>query len=154
MKDDEGSLSEDQIDVKFLIAFGLLHCVGSARSKAEVLYNLLQEGGLEMHKWISATDKDIIPIFEKMCLLVTCHLFVLAEELTDMHNSYEDHMEELAEAHEDVREDHFLEEVYGKMSRLENELWLEGVSEKSKWVFDAPLLRLKVFEVAGCKFDE
>jgi hypothetical protein len=109
LKDDEGELGDDQIDAKFLIAYGLLLCNGKTESKCEVFYGLCQEGGMEMHKWISATDKDIIPIFEKMCLLATCHVFQFAEEFTDMHNPYEEHMEKLAAAHEDLREDHFLE---------------------------------------------
>ena len=59
----------------------------------------------------------------------------------------------MRDAIEDVREDCFLEEVYGKNARLENAPWLKAVSTKSKWIFDARELRMKLFEAAGLEFD-
>ena len=72
-KDD--GYSEQQISVDFLLCFGLLLCSGRPRDKAEVFYNLVQDGGLTAHTFITATDKDIRKIFQKMCLLSTVHLF-------------------------------------------------------------------------------
>ena len=47
-------------------------------------------------------------------------------------------------------EDVFLEHVYGAKSRLPNAEWLEKVgSKEGKWIFDATLLREKVFAQAG-----
>ena len=51
--------------------FAMWHCVGGRKNgkmdRAKVLYELLQEGGLGAHKFISATDKDMIPVFKKLC---------------------------------------------------------------------------------------
>jgi hypothetical protein len=136
-----------------LICWGLLHCGGSVESKAEEFYNILQEGGLDTHKWISASDKDIEPIFEKMCLFATVDMFQFAEEYASISNAFEEHDEKIRAAHEDVREDHFLDEVYGKNARLENEPWLKLVSTKAKWVFDPKSLRMKVFEACNLTYD-
>ena len=60
-----------QIDVQYLKMFAMWHCVvgktNGMMDRAKVLYGLLQEGGLDAHKFISATDKDMIPIFKKLC---------------------------------------------------------------------------------------
>ena len=48
--------------------------------KATALYCILQEGGLEAHEQISAGDKDLTPVFEKLCKLVTSDIFELANE--------------------------------------------------------------------------
>ena len=108
---------------------------------------------MDAHKWISASDKDIEPIFEKMCLFVTVDLFRLADELAGISNIYTEEEDKIRGAIEDVREDMFLEEVYGKNARLENAPWLKTVSTKSKWIFDSRELRLKCFEAAGLEFD-
>jgi len=67
--------SEDQIDVNFLLCYALILCSGNPKDKAEIFYGILQEGGITAHSFISASDKDIVPIFEKMCNLATVHLF-------------------------------------------------------------------------------
>ena len=53
----------------------------------------------------------------------------------------ESDLDKLREAHEGVREDKFLDEVYGTQSKLDNEPWLKGVSTKSSWIFDSKQLR-------------
>ena len=103
-----------------------------------------------MHKFISAQDKDLPPIFEKLCLLSTVHLFEFARDFTGVDCPYsDDDLRKLKDAHEGVREDKFLDEVYGNQSKLDNDPWLKGVSTKSSWVFDSKQLRQRVFEVAG-----
>ena len=137
------------MDAKYLICYGLLLCGGSPQQKAEEFYNVLQDGGLAAHKFIAASDKDLHPIFEKMCHLATVDLFVFARDFADLDNKYEDNMEALAKAHEDVREDMFLDEVYGNQARLDNEPWLKAVSTKSNWIFNSKQLRAKVLEAGG-----
>ena len=43
------------------------------------LGGILQEGGLEAHQFISATDKDLNPIFDKICGLSSFELFTIAD---------------------------------------------------------------------------
>jgi hypothetical protein len=50
---------------------------------------------------------------------------------------YEDHFDKIAEAHEGLREDVFLDDVYGVNSKLDNEAWLNGVTKKGQWIFDS-----------------
>jgi len=35
--------------------------------------------------------------------------------------------------------------VYGKLSRLENEEWMEKMEDEGKWIFDVKELRKMVF---------
>ena len=50
-----------QIDVQYLKMFAMWHCVAGKTNgkmdRAKVLYDLLQEGGLDAHKFISATHQ-------------------------------------------------------------------------------------------------
>ena len=53
-KDQEKGQAYNQIDTSFLMCYGVLLCSGTPREKAEVLYGILQEGGMAAHKFISA----------------------------------------------------------------------------------------------------
>lgn len=131
----------------------MILCAGTNREKAEAFYAVLQDGGLTAHTFISAADKDLPPAFEKMCLLATVHLFEWAHSISDIECPFEDSFEKLREAHEDLREERFLDEVYGEaQSTLDNEVWLKAVSEKSKWIFNSKELRKAVFAQAKVKY--
>jgi hypothetical protein len=136
----------DQISVEFLKCMGLIHCGGSPREKAEYLYNLLQDGGLSAHTFISAADKDLEPTFEKICLLATVHLFEWAEEFNSFEGPFKDNYDTLSGAHEDLREDVFLEAIYGNENKLDNDVWLKNITDKAKWVFTAKEVRKQVFK--------
>ena len=132
--------------------FGLLHCVDNKKpmTKAKALYCLLQDGGLEAHAQISSSDKDLAPLFESLCLLVTNDLFDAASSVDGVDKPYGDDVcESLKEQIETVREDNWLEDVYGAQSRLLNEDWLEKVCTDGAWVFDPEQLRTKIFEAAS-----
>ena len=147
-------LEADQIDHDSLLLFAILHCVEAPRGqkknveKSIALYEVLQDGGLEAHKQISATDKDMAPTFEKLCTFATMDVFGMAEDEVERIYSTEKE-EQLKEQIEVVLEDDWLEEVYGSASRLENEAWLKAVQGKAGWVFDSSELRRRLFEKAG-----
>ena len=48
-----------------------------------------------------------------------------------------------------IREDQWLEQIYGAKSRLENDQWVEAIKLKAHWIFNAEQLRAKLFEQAG-----
>jgi hypothetical protein len=96
------------------MCYGVILCAGSNREKAEAFYGILQDGGLAAHTFISAADKDLPPAFEKMCLLSTVHLFEWCSSISGIECPYEESFEKLREAHEDLREERFLDEVYGE----------------------------------------
>jgi len=153
LKDHNKAQSPDQIDSTWLLCYGVILCAGTPKEKAEVFYGILQDGGLAAHTFISAADKDLPPTFEKMCLLATVHLFEFARDFTNIDCTFEDNFDKLREAHEDLREDRFLDEVYGEsQSKLDNEPWLEAVTKKAKWVFNSKDLRKAVFEQAKVEY--
>ena len=62
-KDPKENHTDNQISVDYLKIFACFHCSSKPRDKAETLYGILQDGGLEAHTFISAGDKDLEPIF-------------------------------------------------------------------------------------------
>ena len=110
---------------------------------------MLQEGGLAAHEFISAEDKDFAPIFEKLCLFATVDIFAFASDFGGVESKYDDDKDALTEAHEACREDMFLDDVYGRSSRVSNEAWLKSICGLANWVLHPEELRKKIFEVAG-----
>lgn len=139
--DNEEVLAEDQIRVANLLCMGVIACGGSAKEKAEVFYGILQEGGLGAHTHISASDKDIEPTFKKMCAFCTVDLFKWAHEFTGVECPFEDNLSSLVSCNEDLREDVFLEAIYGQETKLDNEIWLKKICESGKWIFNSKDLR-------------
>ena len=130
--------------------YGLLNCAGKNEDKAKVFYGILQEGGLDAHQFISATDKDLNPIFEKMCGLSSFELFTIADQVGAVDSIYnESQCKVLQETVEELREDHLLEDIFGVNSRMENADWLDVVAKKANWVFSTTALRKKLFELAS-----
>lgn len=128
-----------------MICLGLLLCASEPKDlsdKAKVFYGLLQEGGISKHTFISASDKDFPPVFEKLCRLATVELFDFAHEFAGVECPYsKEDLTKLAEAHEHLREEKLLEEIYGSNSKLDNKEWLEAVTQKAKWVLNSKTLR-------------
>ena len=68
----------------------MLHCQGENNERAAALYAILQDGGLEKHRWITATDKDYKPTFIKLCSLATQDIFKLANLFGEAENLYDE----------------------------------------------------------------
>lgn len=131
---------------------GVLNCGGTPREKAEVFYGILQDGGLSAHTFISAADKDLEPAFQRMVLLVTVHLFEWAKEFTGYEGPFEDNYDALREVHEDLREDKFLDDIYGNDNKLDNDIWLKKITENAKYIFNAKDFRKLVFKHAEIEY--
>ena len=142
---DEGQ-GADEVSVQALSIFALLNCPGKVADKAEHLYNLLQDGGLEAHKQISANDGDLAPVFEKLVGLASFELFECQDSVGGIYS--EDEIGTLKDNVELLREDIYLEAVYGATSRLQNEEWLDKHKKEAKWVFEPMELRKRLFEVS------
>ena len=154
-KDPKANQQPDQIDVGILIMFCLLHCAGKPYDRAVVLYGILQDGGLEAHEEISAGDKDFIPVFNKMAKLVTKDIFNLTKRCgeTDFSYSDSDIRKVLDEENlEVIREEQWLDDVYGNQSRLTNERWLEKVSKTANWFFSSNDFRRRIFSNAQVQY--
>ena len=139
---------DGQINADWLRIFGLLHCKGDAADKAKHFYCLLQ-GGLDKNEYISAGDKDLAPVFTQICAFSTWGLFEVTAEHGFIPDNYSDQTDALKEQVETVQEDQFVEDVFGISSKLENQLWIDTVSEKVYWVLDAVEIRKRLMEAAG-----
>lgn len=149
-KDETKGHSAVQIDCDFLKVFGLLHCGGQPKDKATHFFAILQEGGVTKHQFISATDKDLEPIWNKVCGFATTELFTAAAQIGGIDEIYtKAEKASLEEQVEAFREDVFLEEVYGVASRLETEEWCEVIATKCNWCFNTVQIRKKMFELAS-----
>lgn len=102
---------------------------------------------------MAANDKEMHPFFEKMCHFATVHLFEFMSEFGTWENKYADSMMQLRNAHDDVREDMFLDDTFGSQSSLGYDEYIEVVSTKAAWAFTSKTLRAKVFEAAGVTLD-
>ena len=138
-----------QIDITYLKIFGLLHCVGSKQEKAVQLFGILQEGGVEKHTHISASDKDLEDVFRKFCAFATNDLFKLATDHSAVECPFSaDDQKKIADQITDFRENVFLEDIYGAESRLTTEAWLAKVVETANYVFSAEKLRVRLCQEA------
>jgi len=88
-----------------------------------------------------------------MCGLVTYDLFEIMEEFSDFKNLYnEEEIEALKEVHELIREDVFLDIVYGAKSKMHHQDWLKAVVLSGSFIFHQKHLRAMVIEKAGLDF--
>ena len=82
---------------------------------------MLQEGGKERQPQIAAGDKDLIPVFQKMCDLCTKDVFGEFSKIAGLEVVYDDNELENtlnSENVDTVREDCYLDDVFGASSRL------------------------------------
>ena len=50
---------------------------------------------------------------------------------------------------EDLREDHYLEAIFGQHSKLDNDEWMKRTMKKENlWVFSPPQIRKRLFDLA------
>lgn len=89
-KDERTSQTEEQIDYRILATFTILNCYGDAKRKIEVLYNILQEGGVGDHAHISASDKDFPIFWINLLKFATIMPFELLEKHSGVKNAFKD----------------------------------------------------------------
>ena len=135
--------------MNWLKCFALMHCSGKPIDKTNAFYCILQDGGFEKHTQISAGDKDFAPVFDKMCAFATTDIFdfALMAGSVDAHVYTEDEREKIGhkDIFETIREEVWLEEVFGAQSRLESDAWVDKVKGTANWIFDATATRRKIF---------
>jgi len=108
------------IDANTLISFALYHCAGSGMDKAKVMYCILQAGGDEVQKFISAQDKDFQPMMDKHIALASLDIVKLMKDIDEVEPmDLAEKEEDIIYSFETIREEVFLDLVYGASSRLE-----------------------------------
>lgn len=146
--------SDSQIDADYLIIFGIIHCNGNLTDKADEWYSILQEGGKEAHEFLASNDKDLAPCFQKMCEFVTKDAFTEFARINGLERKYgKSDLDNISkDAIEILREDGYLDDVFGALSRLEYEPWVTATVNNAPYMFSAPALRRKILEQANLDF--
>ena len=100
--------------------------------------------------YLMSNDWCIIAFFDKLCDLVCSELILQAASIGGVENLYgNDEIQELRDSYELVREDEFLEDLYGEVSHLEPKDFLMNVDKKAYWIFDSVEVRKRIHEVAA-----
>ena len=113
---------------------------------------MLQEGGLSAHTFITAGDKDLQDVFQKLVELATVEVFTWCYDITQYECPFEEHFDALRSCHEDLREDRFLEDIFGTNTKLDNDPYMKNLCEKSSWIFSAKEMRKEVFKQAEVQY--
>ena len=92
-----------------------------------------------MHSQISASDKDFEPTFQKICSYVTRDIFMFVKEIQGSGEAYADEQVQKLLDEDDVlyplREEQWLDSIFGANSRKPSDEWLEAVVSDGKWLF-------------------
>ena len=113
----------DQICCSSLRIYAMMNCQGLVGDKAEALYEELQEGGSAAQQAISAGDKDLQPVFEKLCALASYEMFVCQDQVEAVYDEGE--LSAMAGEVEVLREDHYLEDIFGASARASYGEWMQ-----------------------------
>lgn len=136
----------------FLKIFSLMHCSGKMIDKTNAFFCILQEGGFEKHEQISAGDKDFIPVFDKLVRFATVDVFALAEATGSVSPKIYSEEEEQSlidgDLVEGLREDGFLETVFGSNSRVSSDAWVQKVLQEANYIFNCSEMRKRIFSEA------
>ena len=91
-------------------------------------------------------------MFDKICAFATVDVFKLAKAAGMVTEDIYSQEEEKALLDKDVveviREEHWLEDVFGAQSRLQSEAWAQKVSTTANWIFNTKDIRKKLFAEA------
>lgn len=145
-KNESKGLAQDQICTMALTLFAILHCPGKIADRTEHFFNEIQEGGTAVHSAVSAGDKDIVPVFDKLCGLASFELFTCQKVVDEIYTA--DECNQMKEDVEALREDKYLEDVFGANSRMESEDWVQAHVKAAKWIYDSAELRKRLFEIS------
>ena len=141
------------IDADALCLFGFLNCPGDVRHKSQVLYGVMQEGGVAKQKFLSAGDKDITPCISKLMHLTTIDLVKLMAEVDGTHAmDLEEKENDIDYSVEEMVDLNYLDPLYGNKSKMSYEEWLDA-SERMKQIssiwYDPQTIRMLTFHRAG-----
>ena len=88
-------------------------------------------------------------MFDKVCAFVTIDVFKMALDAgiveSNIYTEEECSTLQSSDVIENVREEQFLEEVFGAASRLMSDAWAQRVATQAKWIFNANDMRKKIF---------
>lgn len=143
-----------------MIIYGFLLTHGDPKDKVEVLFNILQEGGVTDHASISAGDKDFIPCWKDMLNFATIECFRMTHEINGTPNKFESDLEKIktiCDDEEDQDTDFMLgkmmDDVFGMEGKLDFHVWSSAIAKHAPYMFDTHDLRREVFKWAKVEYD-
>jgi len=160
-KDNEAdpAQTEEQIDYKTLATYSILNCFGDAKNKVEVFFNIIQDGGVNNHPMVSASDKDFPPFWNNLLMFATLYLFEFTEKHCGIKNNHAGDYDAIKKAIEDdddydsMQGGVFLTNVFGDESKLVYEDWRAAIIKHTPYLFDPDLLRKEIFKFAKVKYN-
>ena len=134
---EEGTLSTDS-----LILYAILHSAADLRTRAHVLYDVLQDNN---QPFISASDKDFEPVFDKIVDLATKFVYSHVQLVAPAENPVSaDKFDAITTFVNDSFREKFLDDVFGANSKLQREEWEKVVSTAGKWLLIPKEIRAAV----------
>ena len=146
-----------EIHADHIILFGFLNCGGSVEFKSEALFNVLKESGVVENNFLHAQDKDMKLIILKLIKLCTSELALLMQEVDGTQKTSQTlGKEEVINAtHNDIRNNNYLDPLFGANAKLSYEEWLDRSRSKpeiSMLFYNSQMLRQLVFTRAAIDF--
>ncbi|CDW79357.1 UNKNOWN [Stylonychia lemnae] len=148
-KNDE---TETEMNVQYLMLFGLLYCQGSNDEKAQVLYDIFQDGLQEL---ISANDKDIKDCFWRLLDMASHVIHKWSQDFGDeevkqsgiekLFAKNEDDLDQWKQVVETIQEQ-FLDTVFDIHSKIKREEFILTVSKKCQYLFKPQEIRKKIIQ--------
>ena len=86
-------------------------------------------------------------MFEKLCALASYGMFEYQDQVETLYDESE--LDAMKEQVENIREDQYLEDIYGASARVSYEDWMKAQCDKAKWIFDPTELRKRLCTAAS-----
>ena len=114
------------------------------------MYNLLQDGGVEVQPQISSNDKDFEPVINKLFRLAGVDVIAMSgnegmydeTEINQLRNEF------FVMREDEDNENSLLELIYGCQSRVSYEVFVEAMIKKASFFLSAPGIRKEMWKLA------
>ena len=126
-----------------------MHCCGNFKQKARELFCVLQDGGFEKHPQITAGDKDLDPVFEKICTFATNDVFMFSQQAGMLSKAVytQEEIGKLINCIDELKES-WIDPIYGDSNKLESNMWVQRVIRDANWIFSSAAVRTRLFQLA------
>ena len=93
--------NQDDIEFDYLATFGFVMCPGTAAEKVEILFHILNSGGVSDDTVVERNDLYFPTIWRKLLKFCTVYLFEFAKHFSNIENVFEPFMQTLYNIIED-----------------------------------------------------
>lgn len=137
--------NQDDIEFDYLATYGFLMCPGTCQEKVEILFHIVNSGGVSESTLVERQDQYFPTIWRKMLKFCTVYLFEFAKHFAKIENVFEPFMQTLYNVIEDFSdnslEKEFQQQVFGEATELPYKVWCSRVVDRCSWICDPRLVR-------------